>query len=375
MQPSTTSSAPTKRNSAGFDMSVFDSDSSDDDDDDDDKNGKSRTTSTTYHDDDDDDEKEFDADNVLSASTGNVLGTRAKTAMVCSKSYQKYGMVAGQIHAKGVHTSLQMHVDVAPDGSFAFGGVARGSMELLAVDLTAVENYHDANHGHQKDRTDKANKTEPKNLLDLVEVYRHYDAKLRGFGSCTILRNQPEPTYMLLSGRGIKNIHIWSFRPVRNQWDCLYDTQTNGNSISLLHLRYNPLGQLQAISKCDNQKLRVWDLSFEQSPRGDRPKRPPYRDIVATESTMGIGGEFAFGGSFQQVSMVHLDMTSAFNHTELALPGSSNQSRRTGRQQRGELKSLVGVSGMTTDASHALMQLSDVSRINQTELVSNDELS
>lgn len=287
----------------------------------------------------------------------------SKTAMVCSKAFQRYGAVACQIHARGVHTSLLMHVDCSEDGLYCFGGVIRGSMELVAVDLSHID-----------DSTD---------LLDLIRVYRHSDAKLKGFGACTRLKG-PTQKYLLLTGKGIKNIHIWSFEPLSaNQWQCLYDTQTNGNTISILHLRYDPQGLLQALSKSDSQKLRVWDLSHEQhggdpkhalyhkqstiqqlakkSPAStERPKRPPYVDVASTESALGIAGAFCFGGGYNQVSVVSLDVEnvgSPYNHTEMALPGCGTNRRR----QRGDLQSIQQVAGMTKDASHVLLELSNVS--------------
>lgn len=288
-----------------------------------------------------------------------------KSRMVCSKSHQRYGTVACQIHAKGVHTSLQMTVAVSPDGLYAFGGVARGSMEMVAVHLANLENHIDVDC------------TKGLNMLDLLEVQRHADAKLRGFGACTRLQSDAsnDTTYILLTGKGIKNIHIWSFVPAKQKWTCLYDTQTNGNSISLLHFRYTPEDNyLQALSKSDQQKVRVWDLSYEQhqgikeskyykatSPKKgnpkSRPKRPAYIDLPMTESTLGIGGDFLFGGSYQQISLVNLNMEAPYNTTEIGMPGC--ESRRVGRQQRGELKSLRQVAGMTMGSSHALFELSD----------------
>ena len=47
-------------------------------------------------------------------------------------------------------------------------------------------------------------------VLDLIQVDRHADAKLRGFGACTRLWNgwdrskSDRPEYLLLSGKGIK---------------------------------------------------------------------------------------------------------------------------------------------------------------------------
>ena len=135
---------------------------------------------------------------------------------------------------------------------------------------------------------------------------------------------------------------------------------------------------MQGISKSDDQKLRVWDLGYEQrritqgTDGSDRPKRPSYVDIASTEGTIGVCGPYAFasgslGGMHNIMNVVGLDaVSSPFNCTELALPvdiGSehpiSSRPSRTGRQQRGDLKSVVGVEGLVFDASHALLQLSD----------------
>ena len=184
-----------------------------------------------------------------------------------------------------------------------------------------------------------------------------------------------------------QNIHIWSFKPSRlsknedSVWTCLYDTQTNGTSIQQLYFRHNAHGTLQGISKSDDQKLRVWDLGYEQkriaqgTDGSDRPKRPDYVDVASTEGTIGVCGPYAFasgslGGMHNIINVVGLDaddVSSPFNCTELALPvdtGSEHhlmhsRPSRTGRQQRGDLKSVEHVAGLVFDASHALLQLSD----------------
>jgi WD40 repeat protein len=286
--------------------------------------------SSTEDDDDDEEEAIFD-----------IIST--KSTMVCSKTYQRYGAVACQIHAKGVHTSLIMKVDVSPDGLYAFGGVARGSMELVAVDLSKLQ-----------DQTG--------DILDHISVETHSDAKLRGFGACTRLKGTNK--YLLLTGKGIKNIHIWAFSPLskNHKWECLYDTQTNGNTITFLHFRYHTSGHLQALSKSDGQKVRVWDLQHEQQRHNKdvRPKRPPFTDIPSTESALGIAGNFCLGGC-HSITLVNLDiLESTMNFTELPLPGSNI--RRVGRQQRGELQTLQSVVCLSMDGSHALLEMSDVSK-------------
>ena len=268
----------------------------------------------------------------------------------------------------------------------------RGSVELAAVYLGDAEQYLNerfASHNTE----DKSNV----GLLDLIRVDRHADAKLKGFGAVARLwngwersRSGERPEYLLFTGKGIKNIHIWSFQPscFKNGeeqeaiWTCLYDTQTNGTSISQLYFRHNANG-LQGISKSDDQKLRVWDLSWEQkrvaegSDGSDRPKRPNYVDVASTENTVGVCGSYAFALSAASEAIINLipldaeDVSSPFNVTELALPMNdggfdntmANRPSRSGRQQRGELKSVVNVSGLVFDASHALLNLSDGSMV------------
>ena len=141
--------------------------------------------------DSDSDEEEID----FSLQTSH----RCKQRMVASKSFQNFGAVACQIHAKGVITSLLMDVDCCEDGHFAFGGVLRGSTELVAVDLTLVEHYHD-----QYNTNDGNGQENQQDILDLIKVYRHSDAKLKGFGACIRLKNTKNPEYRLFTGKGIK---------------------------------------------------------------------------------------------------------------------------------------------------------------------------
>ena len=134
----------------------------------------------------------FDSD-----SDDDIKG-KAKQRMVASKSFQNYGAVACQIHARGVITSLLMDVDVCQDGKFAFGGVLRGSTELVAVDLSLVEKYHD-----EYLDTEGNEQGQKMDILDLIQVYRHSDAKLKGFGACVRLKGSL-PEYRLFTGKGIK---------------------------------------------------------------------------------------------------------------------------------------------------------------------------
>lgn len=150
----------------------------------------------------------------------------------------------------------------------------------------------------------------------------------------------------------VKNMHIWAFIPPQDDikepiWQCLYDTPTNGNSINYLHFRYDAHGLLQGLTKSDDQRLRVWDLSYEQhkgirkekyhpcvikqlalqsmETSTERPKRPACVDVACTENALGVFGPYVFSGGkamYNQISVNCLDMEDVscpFNHSELAV--------------------------------------------------------
>lgn len=112
-------------------------------------------------------------------------------------------------------------------------------------------------------------------LNRLIRTYSHSDGKLKGFGAAAVVRTGPDrrewgKRYRLFCGRGIKNIHVWSFVPDLasgggaaggsggggggrgksgrggGQWTCLYDTHTNGATVELVAFRN---GGLEGISK------------------------------------------------------------------------------------------------------------------------------
>jgi hypothetical protein len=92
-----------------------------------------------------------------------------------------------------------MDVSCCEDGKYAFGGVLRGSTELAAVDLSLLEKYHDVYL--DDDRNEQGLKTD---ILDLIKVHRHSDAKFKGFGACIRLKNTSRVEYRLFTGKGIK---------------------------------------------------------------------------------------------------------------------------------------------------------------------------
>jgi len=342
-----------------------------------------------------DQEEEFQDTDKPRLLTG--IGSSRSTEMVRSwdSKNQTYGAVAAQIHARGVHTKFLMDVGITQDCRFAFGGVRMGSVEMVCVDLNQVEKYHDLNS--KKSRFKNNRQHLEVNVLDLVTVHRFSDAKLRGFGACTRIEDskEGEPRYRLFCGKGIKNIHIWSFTPPNKTsplpiWNCIYDGPTNGGSLSLLHFRHSPItGMLQGISKSEGHKLRVWDLSDCDCGEKSREKsvvvkgvkqkkyRPKYVDVAGSEDCISVLGSYAFGsgwslGSGESMTVIYLDakdLKSPFIRTELEIPSQSTagggaalpkggKRRSSGRQQRGELREIVNVVGVL-DTNHVLIELSD----------------
>ena len=51
------------------------------------------------------------------------------------------GVVIGIIQPKGLHTNLILTIKVSEDSRFLFAGVAKGSVEMLALDIGALPNW------------------------------------------------------------------------------------------------------------------------------------------------------------------------------------------------------------------------------------------
>ena len=179
-------------------------------------------------------------------------------------------------------------------------------------------------------------------LKDFLSVYSHMDSKLRGFGAVSRVRSGGDISgeYRLLCGRGIKNIHIWTFIPPNlptevPQWTCLYDMPTNGNTIETMFIRSNGS---EVLTKSSGTNLRVWDLmqcnsnyscsmkgkvtevssgpsttvdsSTPNPPLPSTPSsptpRPLYDDLPNTQEIRTITSRFAFGGTYQfQIVSLH----------------------------------------------------------------------
>jgi WD40 repeat protein len=128
-------------------------------------------------------------------------------------------------------------------------------MEMLALDISRLP-------GWEGDAAATAPPSRRKVPYDnLISMSSHLDPKLRGFGAVVRLRNSPSCKYILACGRGIKNVHIWTFAPDAPQgpeWSFVYDVASNGNTIETLGFRD---GGRQALSKSAGSIVRVWDLS------------------------------------------------------------------------------------------------------------------
>ncbi|CAM9138075.1 unnamed protein product, partial [Chrysoparadoxa australica] len=228
------------------------------------------------------------------------------------------GIRLGQIKAKGLHTTLMMHVAIAEDSRFVFAGVLR-----------QVAMHHLSNLPHKQLQRcccmmhDPGLSALPSDLLGLVKTTSFSDAKLKGFGAVAVLQHSgPEPEYRLFCGRGIKSIHIWRFRPelglsvskppipqaesTADKWSCIYDTQSNGMTIDIVGFRK---GGYEGMSRSENQCIRLWDLTSND-------KRPPFKDIPNTNDAKGVFGDYAYGGGVE-LSIVKLDAARWANRQEL----------------------------------------------------------
>jgi WD40 repeat protein len=293
------------------------------------------------------------------SSSSSSQSSSGKTLRHSASFHPRYGVVAAQLLAKGVHSSLVMDVDVSPDAQWFFTGAARGSVELVAVHV-----------GELEAALGRDDQPLPPNMMDLVTVYRHSDAKLRGFSACTRVQTSSSTQYLLLTGRGIKNCHVWRFVPPEGHdakplFHPLMEVPTNGSTIKFLQFRRQP--HLQIVSKSDYMKVQLWDLKAPEAALATCSKRsqacyfprPSYKDVPHTESALGVAGAFCLcGGSerfFNTVSVVNLHEPQN-PATELELPNASTTGTRS---RRGQLQSVESVATLSSDAGHALLELSD----------------
>lgn len=236
-----------------------------------------------------------------------------------------------------MHTNLIVTVKFSQDCRFGFAGVIKGSMEMLAVDVGQIQVWHEA--ALQPPQGTLFTKTKRNSIVDanglrhktnaalLVRTYSHLDPKLRGFGAVSCLHQKSDEKYVLVCGKGIKNVHIWVFTPPQMSatkpfepvsdplWTCLYDVATNGVTIESLGFRLRSCSnddgtvstpKLEMLSKSSGMGIRVWDLSnLEQDASNNKI---PYEDIANSNDCKAFceEGTLSFGGTYD-FSVMRLD--------------------------------------------------------------------
>lgn len=252
------------------------------------------------------------------------------------------GCVIGHIRAKGLHTNLLLTVKVTEDSRLCFAGVHKGSMEMLALDLSRLPGWPE----------DGSTLRKRVKYEELITTSSYSDPKLRGFGAVVrvqadkgtvISAGENGSKYILACGRGIKNVHIWTFTPDSPggaQWSFVYDVASNGNTIESVGFRD---GGRQAISKSAGMCVRMWNMSADcadsvsdgvgssvsecDSPRklqsaedscgdqtsaaavgtGSEPSaKLPYEDIANSHDVRTFADCFGFGGTYE-FALVRLD--------------------------------------------------------------------
>lgn len=256
------------------------------------------------------------------------------------------GVLVGHIHAKGLHTNLLLTVKITEDCRFCFGGVMTGSSEILAIDMGRLP----------VDSNFLGDVTKP-NLevnAELITVYSHFDPKLRGFGNAARVSypkdGSSRGTYRLVCGRA-RLLHIWQFCPESpQQWTCMYDVSTNGNTIECIEFRN---GGHEMLSKSQGANLRVWNLRHFES---DTSVRPSYEDIPNSVDVKSLLGDFAFGGMYN-FAVVKIGAPKEANRDAYEIPERSIQDDNGQRRKR-MMRQIDDVIG-TSDARHALVLCTD----------------
>ena len=267
-------------------------------------------------------------------------------------SQSKYGHVIGFIEAKGLHTNLLVTVKFSPDGRFAFAGVSKGSMELLAIDLGNIPIWN-------KEKFKKYS------IESMIVTHKRSDPKLRGFGAVVRVPDEKTITttykksaqYRLACGRGIKNVHIWQFFPDAingAEWRCIYDVASNGNTIETITFRSD--GQ-EVLSKSAGVCLRIWDISSFEN---DVEAKASFNDIPNSQDVQTMVGNYGFGGVYN-FAIVKLDAPKAANRDHLEIPERSSgdsASNPGGNRRRRMMREIKDVRS-TTDGMHVMAICSD----------------
>lgn len=263
-------------------------------------------------------------------------------------STSQKGVVLGQIKAKGLHTNLLLTVKIADDARFAFAGVMKGSMEMLAVDLGKVPVWP------EKIRRSNAS------LKDLITVHSHSDPKLRGLGAAVrVIDNSSDSfQYRLVCGKGIKNVHVWSFFPDcvdGPRWTCLYDVASNGNTIETMAFRR--CGE-EILSKSSHMGVRLWRMNSEDTSNATAAAtgKLAFEDVPNTQDARVMLEDYVFGGTYN-FAAVKIGASKTLNRSEFEVPERTTEDDNGQRRKR-QMRLIEDVIS-TQDGKQALALCSD----------------
>lgn len=275
-----------------------------------------------------------------------------------SSNSSKKGYVVGHIRAKGMHTNLLLTVKITEDCRFGFAGVMKGSMEMLAIDLSSLPLWSTKRRFTYR---------------ELISTSNHLDSKLRGFGAVTRVMTPSgadHAEYRLLCGKGIKNIHVWSFIPEAAQgskatWTCIYDVPTNGNTIETMSFR---CGGDRVLTKSAGMCIRVWNLTESVSLNGNSTSgtpssesstllsKPTYEDIPNSQDTRTILGDVAYGGTYD-FAAIRVSSGKDSNRCEFEIPARATETDEGQRRKR-MMRQIKDIAG-SQDGAHAIIQCTD----------------
>ena len=263
-------------------------------------------------------------------------------------SNSQKGIVIGQIKAKGLHTNLLLTVKIADDARFAFAGVMKGSMEMLAIDMSKVPVWPEKNR--------RSNAL----LKDLVNVHSHSDPKLRGLGAVVraVDNSSDAFQYRLVCGKGIKNVHVWSFFPDcvdGPRWTCLYDVASNGNTIETMAFRR---GGNEILSKSSHMGVRLWRINDEDTNKSTAAAtgKLAFEDVPNTQDARIMLEDYVLGGTYN-FAVIKIGASKALNRNEFEVPERTTEDDNGQRRKR-QMRLIEDVIS-TQDGRQALALCSD----------------
>ncbi len=247
-----------------------------------------------------------------------------------SDSSEQYGgRLIGHIRAKGLHTNLLLTVKFSEDSRFCFAGVMKGSSEMLAIDLGKLKVDWKMSLPLKAKNGCGAEMLTNDYKFQQITTFSHADPKLRGFGAVARVCDGGSDSignYRLACGRGIKNVHVWLFRPPTQgdgsissqaQWSCIYDVASNGNTITSVGFRR---GGMELLSKSAGVNMRVWNIDQSHDMLLGGGAKPNYDDVANSQDVKCMmPSGFAFGGTYE-FTEVMMDAAKEVNRDAFEIP-------------------------------------------------------